>query len=435
MSSEPGAVGYVLKRFPRLSETFILNEVLELERQGQRVEIFSLMRPEGGIQHRQLAEVRARVTYLPEKIALRDLAVREAEHAERLFQERLLGEVIDAGTGLGPLPRWMQAAAIAMLARSRGIRHLHAHFASDAATVAMLAGRMTRIPFSFTAHAKDIFDESVDLELLKEKIREARFVVTVSEYNRRYLTSLMRDARDAEKIVRLYNGIDLEQFHPEASVPREPDLVLAVGRLVEKKGFIHLVRAWGRLRDRGCAYRCVLVGDGPERKSLAREIEALGLEEQFHLAGAMPQEQLLQLLRRAALFVLPCVVSASGDRDALPTVLLEALAVGLPAISSELVGIPEIVDHGVSGLLVPPGDATALAEAIEQVMADAELRERLGRAGPIKAQAAFDLCRNVRALRRLLAGSMMAEARLRRAVDEAVIEPALTEDANATLVV
>src|SRR5262249_28665213 len=161
--------------------------------------------------------------------------------------------------------------------------------------------------------------------------------VTVSEYNRRHLSRLVDDEPQAAKIVRLYNGVDREQFRPEPTVARQSDLILAVGRLVEQKGVAHLVRACRRLRDQGCHCRCWFIGEGDERGAWSREIAALGLEGQVVLTGAQPQEQLLQTMREAALLVLPCVVSQTGDRDGLPTVLLEALAVGLPAISTTLV--------------------------------------------------------------------------------------------------
>ncbi len=397
--SEPARVGYVLKRFPRLSETFILNEILELERQGVTVEVFSLLEPEDGIRHQALQQVHARVTYLPQKSPLKKLTVCEGRYADETFEQRSLGALMAAEPGLEELPLWLKAGTVASLALARGIRHLHAHFATDATTVAMLAGRLAQISYSFTAHAKDIFHTAVDPSLLREKIRAARFVITVSDYNQRHLMGLCGE--EPRKILRLYNGIDLLRFRPDPSVERQPELILAVGRLVEKKGFVHLIHACRRLQDGGRPFRCLLVGEGSERGPLTQEIERLRLQEHVLLAGAQPQERLLQLLRQAAVLVLPCIIGENGDRDALPTVLLEALAVGLPAISTSLVGIPEIIDHGVNGLLVPPGDVGTLADALDTVLGDREVRDRLGREGPAKAQAAFDIRRNATVLNQL----------------------------------
>jgi glycosyltransferase involved in cell wall biosynthesis len=291
------------------------------------------------------------------------------------------------------------------MAKAHGVDHLHAHFGSDAASAAMLASRATGIPFSFTAHAKDIFHEAVGGELLRRKIAEAGFVVTVSEYNRRHLVNLA--GKDSEKkIVRLYNGIDLERFQADWSIPRDPALVLGVGRLQEKKGFHHLIDACRLLRDAATPFRCQIIGEGPERESLTRSIANFGLQEWVTLSGAQPQEELLKTLQRATLFVLPCIIGANGDRDALPTVLLEAMAIGLPVISTNLVGIPEIVDHGKTGLLAAPGDAMELAETIRLMLTQPKLRETFARAGIAKLNQLFDLRKNVPILKEMFSGGV-----------------------------
>src|SRR5207249_4461881 len=243
---------------------------------------------------------------------------------------------------------------------------------TDAATVAMLASRLTGLPFSFTAHAKDIFHQQVDRALLHQKIREARFVITVSEFNRQYLADLAGPEL-APRIVRLYNGINLERFKSDPRIRREPDLILAVGRLEEKKGFGQLLEACRALQVAGRSFRGLIVGEGPEREALQEKIRAAGLAERVVLNGALPQEQLIETMKRATVFVLPCVTSATGDQDGLPTVLLEALAIGLPAISTNLAGIPEIIENRKTGLLVPPGEVVPLAKAIEEVLANPQL--------------------------------------------------------------
>ena len=268
----------------------------------------------------------------------------------------------------------------------------------------MLAGRLTGLPYSFTAHAKDIYHENVDTELLKEKIHGARFVITVSEYNRRHLAELAGEDL-AGKIVRLYNGIDLNRFGTGSQARREPDLILAVGRLVEKKGFHHLVQACRLLQDWERPFKCVIAGEGQERTHLAQQISTLGLQDRVTLLGAQPQEKVIETMKRATVLVLPCVVSSTGDRDALPTVLLEAVAVGLPAISTSLSGIPEIIDHGKTGLLVPPDNPMLLAKAIVEVLGNPKLRERLAREGRSKAEEAFDIRKNVLVLKDLFTRS------------------------------
>ncbi len=406
-------VGYVLKRFPRTSETFILNEILELERQGIPIEIFSLSEPADEVRHQALKNVQARVTYLPQDSMLKSWLIREGKHVDGIFRERPLAELGEEARETSALA--IKGATVVALARQRGVKHLHAHFGTAATSVAMLAWRLSGIPYSFTAHAKDIFHESVDQALLKGKILEARFVITVSEYNRRYLTGVAGEDL-AGKIVRVYSGIDLQQFHPGPSITREQNVVLAVGRLVEKKGFHHLVEACRLLSDRKRSFQCLIVGEGPERSSLAKQIATLGLQEPVILVGAQPQEQVLEMLKRATVFVLPSVVSATGDRDGLPTVLLEALAMGVPAISTAIAGIPEIIEHGRTGLLVPPADPMLLANAMEEVLADAELQERLRRQGRLKAEAAFDIRKNVLVLRDLFAQSAVGRNGLAESV-------------------
>lgn len=393
-----------MKRFPRLSETFILNEILELERQGVPVEIFSLMEPAEELTHGALKKVKSQVTYLPNSSHLRHLQIREREYMEGNFGERKFKEVLGCKGSIEASVLFLKAAALAGLAQSKGVKHLHAHFGTTPTTVAMLASRLSRIPYSFTAHARDIFHESVDVGQLKEKIAEARFVVTVSDYNRRYLVNLSGE-KMASKIHRLYNGIDLTRFQPVASTHREPGLILAIGRLVEKKGFCHLIEACRLLKNWDRPFRCLIVGEGPERAALEQQISVLKLQDQVILEGALPQERVVEMLKRAFVFVLPCVTSKTGDQDALPTVLLESLAMGLPAISTNLVGIPEIVVHGETGFLAPPEDSTILAESINKVLANTKLQMRMGGEAVLKAWKDFDIRKNVPVLGDLFARS------------------------------
>lgn len=408
-------IGYVLKRFPRLSETFILNELLELQRQDVEVEVFSLLKPQQEMRHQLLSSLAVPITYLPSSNALKAWTIASGSPASGIDDGPLECLFDDGHAALpelcpGKRPQeaallCLQAATLAVLASARGISHLHAHFASNATTVALLASRLSGIPYSFTAHARDLYhtyvDEETDSAVRRQKIAEACFVVTVSDYNRRHLTALAGDGAPG-KVRRLYNGIDLSRFafHRNAATDLgEAPMLLAVGRLVGKKGFGHLVEACRILRNRAVAFRCVIVGDGPERATLLRQIRSAGLERQVDLPGAQPQEALLEVMQRAAAMVLPCVIGESGDRDGLPTVLLEALASGLPAISTTVAGIPEIIEHGRSGLLVPPGDPERLADTMQQLLADPALRRRLALEGRSKAERDFDLRRNVAVLR------------------------------------
>jgi colanic acid/amylovoran biosynthesis glycosyltransferase len=429
-------VGYVLKRFPRLSKTFILNELLELQRQGAEVEIFSLLKPREKIRHELLLSLDANVVYLPGSKTARAWTVSIGPASGSTGTMPLadlslpMPELFPGKKPEEAAHLCVQAASLAVLAAARSIAHLHAHFASNATTVALLASRLSGVPYSFTAHARDIYhsyvDETTDAALRRRKIAEARFVVTVCDYNRRHLVELAGEQASG-KILRLYNGIELSRFaldKDEAAPPGGPPLFLAVGRLIDKKGFTHLIEASRILREGGIASRGLIIGEGPDRDALLAQVRAAGLEGQVELAGALPQEAVIAAMRRATAMVLPCIVSASGDRDGLPTVLLEALAWELPAISTTVAGIPEIIEHGRTGLLVPPADPARLAEAMCRISADAGLRHRLRHEGRAKAERDFDLRTNVAVLRdyfvrsasgdSFLAGDLDGENRLHR---------------------
>jgi glycosyltransferase involved in cell wall biosynthesis len=393
-------IAYVLKMYPRFSETFIVNEILELERQGVDVRIYSLRKPDDGRFHASLARVKAGVVYVPQYPQMEPARVQRAH--ERVYQAypdryRALRAEVEARQDEFLLKRFIQAGVIAAHLIEHPVDAMHAHFASSATRVAGYVHRLIGLPYSFTAHAKDIFHEEVNPDSLRAKMRDARFVVTVSDFNRTYLQGLL--AGGSGDVRRLYNGIDLRTFAPDPMVRREPGLILSVGRLVEKKGFEDLIRACAWLREGDVSFRCEIVGTGERRDALQALIDELGLDEHVRLAGPKSQDEVLHAYRRATVFALPCIVAQDGNRDGLPTVLLEAMAAGVPVLSTRLVGVPEIVEHGVDGLLVEPGDPAALAASLARLLSDAELRDRLSNAGRRKVSQRFDVRRNVALLK------------------------------------
>ncbi len=283
---------------------------------------------------------------------------------------------------------------LAQAAAGRGIRHLHAHFANEPAFVARLAGRLLAAPFSFTAHAKDIYAKGPALAVLREQVEAAAFVVTVCEANRVHLEELL-GAR-AAKVRTLYNGVDLERLSPAPPfAAADGGRILCVARLVEKKGLDLLLRAVAQLRGRGVGVTCTVIGEGPERPALERLRAELGLAEAVELAGCLPHEEVIERMRRAEMLVLPCRVTANGDRDALPTVLLEAMACGLACVSTPVGGVAEIIRHRETGLLVPPENPWALAAAVGELLRRPAWRRSLGEAGRRRAERLFDRRRNV----------------------------------------
>ncbi len=424
-------VGYVLKMYPRFSETFIVNEILELERRGVDVRIYSLRKPDDGRFHANLAQVRAPVIYLPESLLPEAGDVLAAQRAclkanPRVYL-RVLGYAL-ASRNEYALKRFCQAAVLTEHLRANPVSHLHAHFASSATRVAMFVHLLAGVPYSFTAHAKDIFQAGVNADLLRDKMRAARFVVTVSEFNRRYLAQLAGApgrtglggllpagslVLPAQRVRRVYNGVDLDVFNGDAASAGDADtpLILSIGRLVEKKGLGVLLQACALLRERGVRFRVELIGKGPLETALRAQIAALDLQDHVRLAGPQPQNAVVEAYRRADVFALPCVVAADGNRDGLPTVLLEAMAMSVPVVSTALTGIPEIVDEGQNGLLVPPNDPVALADALGRLLSDPALRAQLGAAARRKVLREFDLRANVAVLHQyLLEGGEPARA-------------------------
>ncbi len=402
-------IGYVLKMYPRFSETFILNEILAHEAAGSELEIFSLRPPVDGRFHEALARVRAPVHYLklPHE-NLWALAERAAAPSEAdVFWATIQGaaELPDFATRLGVA--WgeqandvYQAIALARMVRARGIDHLHAHFGNLTTTVARLAAHFAGVTYSFTAHAKDLYHESVEPEDLRAKLTDAATVVTVSDYNVRFLQENYGPA--AERVERIYNGLDLQQYGYRAPLDRPRDII-AVGRLVEKKGFDDLIDACTLLAQRGHDFRCRIIGMGPLEAELRARIARLGLEDRVELLGPRPQGEVRDLVQAAAVFAAPCVVGGDGNRDGLPTVLLEAMALGTPCVSTGVTGIPEVVRDGETGLLVDEHDPSTLAVAIERLLQDGALRVELAERARGLIEKDFDIVRNTAAMRELWA--------------------------------
>ncbi|SKC40613.1 glycosyltransferase [Krasilnikoviella flava] len=384
-------VGYVTKMYPRFSETFIVNEVRGLERRGVEIEIFSLRAPVDTRFHAALADVAAPVRYVPRATRTADAWSALASAHERLDLRALPAATLADLLAADPEDA-VQALWVATAAHDAGLTHLHAHFGSVATTVARLAAAVLGIGFTFTAHAKDIFHESVDPADLRVKLADARAVVTVSDHNLRYLHDTY--GPDADAVVRVYNGLDLDEY-ARAAAPRLPGRVCAVGRLVEKKGFGDLLDALALLVADGRDVHLDLVGSGPQEADLRGRAAALGLlrdgAERVTFHGPLPQDRVRDVVARAAVFAAPCVLGADGNRDGLPTVLLEAMALGTPVVSTPVTGIPEAVRDGATGRLVPPGDVPALAAAVGALLDDEQDAARLADGARALIEAEFDV--------------------------------------------
>ncbi len=412
MSESDAPVAYVLKRYPRLTETFILNEIRAMERLGERLRIFSLLPPEPPPHHPMVSQVRAPVIAPPDgwaaKLRLIGRSHRAAARAAPLRYVRALALAIcRTPASRHPVSLWRQFARAGVLAdvcRREGVRHIHAHFANAPTSVAHFAHRMTGIPFSFTAHAKDIYLSRA--AILRRHLRAARFVTTCTGYNADYLRRIAPELEPG-RIRVVYHGIDLQTFtasghdRPPSSASRRAR-ILAVGRLVPKKGHEDLVSACAALRERGMEFVCEIVGAGPLHQALSSEVRRLGLGDRVILRGAMTHLELIDLYRRADLFVLAPRIAEDGDRDGIPNVIAEAMAVGVPVVASDVSGIPELVRHERTGLLTPSRDPQALADAMHRLLTDRGLAARLAEEARKVLAREFDLWQTTRELHALM---------------------------------
>ncbi len=388
-------VAYVVKRYPRFSETFIVNEILAHEAAGWEIEIFSLLAPEDTHFQDTLARVRAPVHYLhADSLKAVDFWESLAEASELIPD---LWEKLERARDQEARDV-CQAAMLAQAVRERAIQHIHCHFGTSATSVGRLASQFAEVPYTFTAHAKDIFHEDVEKEKLMRKIADSSAVITVSNFNLQY----MRDEylADPSKLFCIHNGLDLDRFPYESPLHRPPKIA-AVGRLIEKKGFATLIEASSLLRERGTRFHCVIIGTGELAETLQALIARFRLNSIVELKGPQPQFEVIRQVQDAAVLAAPCVIGSDGNRDGLPTVLLEAMALGTPCISTDVTGIPEVIIQERTGLLTPQGDAPALADALDRMLKDADLRVRLADEARRLVETEFDVHRNSAALRSL----------------------------------
>lgn len=386
---------YVLKRYPQLSQTFVVRELLELEAIGVDVAIDALGPQSSGPQHPEIQRVRAEVRYLPRRPALRDPGVRGV-HLRLALRRPLVWTRLALAARHGDRRRFAQAGLVADRARREGRTHLHAHFATAAADVARDAAALAGITFSVTAHAKDVFHHE-HAPHLPRRVHGASAVVTVSAFNERHLHEVL----PGTPVVHVPNGVALADH--TGSTPGGP--VLCVARLVAKKGVDTLLEALALLGDRTQQLRLEIAGDGELRGELEERVQHLGLTDRVTFLGSVSSVEVQAAYRRASVLALPCRIDADGDRDGMPTVILEAMAAGLPVVSTDVIGIPEVVRDGSTGLLVPPDDPAALAAAIERLWSDPALACALGDRGRELVAERFAPRRSAVALARVFAAA------------------------------
>ncbi len=407
-------IGILVKTFPKLSETFILNELQALKSQGVAFEVIALKRPAETVTHPGVAALMPHVTYISRKTRLQTGLAIAAAHVQRCLRSpwrylQALGAALRRSES-GGLQDFVFAVPVSQIVKGLNLRHLYTHFINQPAGIAELVKRVTGVPFSLSAHAKDIYLSAPDS--LRRKLQAARFTVTCTDANRTYLHEV---AGPGANVVLMYHGIDTDRFKPDdrtAGVGR-PDVpvILSVGRLREKKGFPVLIDACHQLRNQGVAFKCQIVGYGPEQERLQALIERLALVEHVELVGKLSNSEVIARYRTAALFVLPCQIANDGDRDGIPNVMLEAMAMQLPVVSTAVSGIPEVLRDGDNGLMVEPGDAGQLAGAMRSLLRNSLLAAQLGMAGRKTVIEMFSAQANIRKLCELLADEPNARRR------------------------
>lgn len=389
-----------MSRFPKLSETFVLYEMLAVERLADvDVDVYPLLREKTSTVHPEAVPLVERARFQP--FVSRAIA-RSHLHYLRHQPGRYLTAVgaLLRGTwgsanffvgAVGIIPKVVHAAR---LMEADGVTHVHCHFATHPAAAGFLIRRLTGIPYSFTVHGSDLH---VDRHMLPQKVAEAAFVVPISDFNRDIIDRACGGTPPG-KLEVIHCGVDPQVFTPDGRDPHGRFTAVCVGTLHEVKGQTHLLEAIRLLASEGVDVACVLVGDGPDRAVLEAQIDRAGLQARVRVTGSLTRQQVAEEMRRAHVLVAPSVPTAQGKREGIPIVLMEAMSSGMPVIASDLSGIPELVEDGRTGLLVPPGDPAAIAAALRRLHDDPDLGRRLGAAGRAAVQRDFDLETNAERL-------------------------------------
>jgi colanic acid/amylovoran biosynthesis glycosyltransferase len=417
-------VAYILSRFPKITETFILNEILALAKHDVEISIYSLLRPRSTHVHPEGASIWKKAI---ERISRDSGTILMHPEAEPLMKKTCyapflswriikaqfyfllkkpgaylstLGTIIRANWGsanflLGSLAIFPKTVHFAQLMRAEGVNHIHAHFANHPAAAAFIIHKLTSIPYSFTAHGADL---QVDQHMLMEKVLEAAIVITISNYNKEFIIN-RSDEKFREKIQVIHCGIDTGIFKPSQAElfeedSEEPFKFLCIGTMYEVKGHTYLIDACRILKERGINFDCHLVGDGPDRQVLQQQVTESGLENYIHFYGVLTHQEIVRHLQSVDALVLPSIPTSNGRREGIPVVLMEAMACAKPVVASGISGIPELVEDHISGLLVPPREPQAIADALIRLNGDEQLCNRLGRSGRLKVECEFDIFKN-----------------------------------------
>ncbi len=388
-------IAYVVSLFPCWSETFILNEIIELTKKGIVIEIFSIRRDLENFIHKKAKPFIRKSTYINFLyVSLFFLLwfIKKPLLVLSFLRMVLFHQYNKRDVFIKYLWCVFVGCFFARITLKKKIEHIHAHFATYPAFVAMVVSKLTGIPFTFTAHAHDIF---LDKTFLREEVTAAKAVVTISNYNRQYITDYCKNVVGS-KIKVIHCGVDISEYSWSERLAKN-NVIVSVGRLTKMKGFDYLIKACGVIRDR-IDFKCLIIGDGPEYKYLLQLIDDYGLKDKVFLKGVMDNSELKEVMREAKVFVLPSVWDEEEGQDGIPIVLMEAMASGIPVISTRISGIPELVEDRKTGILVEPGDTRILAEAIMEIMGDTQLCKKLLSNARKKVEMEFNISKSAKLL-------------------------------------
>lgn len=375
-------IAYIIGTYPGLTTTFIDREIQELRRIGESIQILSIRRPWTMLSDEQKKLQQGTIYLMP--VAWSKFIVSQLSF---MFKKPAVffGTLFFLLSRKHPTlkARWktllhfLEGVYAAHLLSGKGFDHIHAHFMDRAATVAMVISRFLKIPYSFTAHASEIY---VDPVLVQEKIEGAKFAVTCTGYNQKHLASVSANG-SSNKVSCIYHGLDTKKYSRKNELSPSSHVILSVGQLKERKGFPYLVEACALLMKKNLDFQCLIIGEGPMRTELESQIKELGLDGKVRLLGAITPEEVIEQYEKANVFVLPAILGTDGDRDGIPNVILESMSMEIPVISTNHSGIPEVVENGVNGLLVPPKDSKALADALCSVIENPVWGREMGKNG------------------------------------------------------
>lgn len=392
MSRKTAKVAYIMSRFPKLTETFILYEILAIRKLGLEVEIYPLLRERQPVAHKEALELAEEAHFEP----FFSVEILQAQwRFMRCCPAKYFGVLFEVFGGtfgslnffFGALGIFPKSVKFAQDMAKTGVTHVHAHFATHPALAALIIHRLTGIPFSFTAHGSDLH---VERRMLDRKVAASAFAVTISAYNKEMMVAESGETfRDKIHVVHCGVEPDIFAFTPEKN--NERFQIVCVASFEEVKGHKYLIEGCRQLAERGYVFDCHLVGDGPVQAKVEQQIVESGLADCFHLHGGLPREQVLAILARADVKVLASVRTKNGKREGIPVVLMEAMACGMPVVVSKISGIPELVDDLKAGILVQPGDAVGFADALQKLADDRKLRIEMGTCGRKKIVDEFNL--------------------------------------------